>query len=130
MTIYRHRWLLALILSCISLPVFAEEDPLTQTQNLLNDRDQRNALIAKDPNAKHADDQVKALGLDASGQDQVYQLSGKMMETLSKDTGGDADKMMEKVQGYMRNPASLEQDLTPEERAKVEELSRQAKPSQ
>jgi hypothetical protein len=98
-------------------------DPLEETTALLNDPVARAQLIQKDPQAKAADQRVTGLGLDQAGQDQVYKISGSITESLAASTGGDSEKMSEKVQEYLRDPASVEKDLTPEQRAQIHELS-------
>ena len=105
--------------------VWAQDDVLEQTTALLNSRTERSQVIQNDPNAKKADDQVQALGLSQGGQDAVYHVSASITENLAGQTGGDSERMAEKVQRYMRDPASLEKDLSPEQKAQIHEISKQ-----
>ena len=101
------------------------DDPLAQTQALLKDQNQRQKVI-------QADDNVKNLGLSSASQEELYGLSGDILETMVQNTGGDPEKLNAKVEQYMRDPSSLKKDLSPEQAKKIHELSEelpQAKPT-
>ena len=108
------------------------DDPLAQTQALLKDQNQRQKVIQGDAKAKQADDNVKNLGLSSASQEELYGLSGDILETMVQNTGGDPEKLNAKVEQYMRDPSSLKKDLSPEQAKKIHELSEelpQAKPT-
>ena len=101
------------------------QSPMEQTTALLNSPSARNEVTQKDAKAKMADDRVKSLGLSSQGQEGLYQVSGKIFESLTLRADGDVTKMNDQIQGYMRDPASIEKDLTPEMKAQIYELSLQ-----
>ena len=117
----------ALQISVLGFAQHAYAQALEETSALLNDSVARGKLVESDAEAKHADQQVKDLGLGAAGEAKVYELSGKIFEKLSLDSGGDPEKMNTAVQGLLRNPASLENQLTPEQKTQIHELSTQSK---
>jgi hypothetical protein len=119
------KFLVLFISISISATLAQAQNPVQQTSALLNNKVERDKVISKDSNAGKADQQVQSLGLDPKGQEEVYQLSSKIFESLAAQSEGDPNKMMEKVAGYMKNPASLEKDLTTDEKSKIHELSLQ-----
>ncbi len=100
-------------------------DPIEETSALLRDPSARQEAIRQDPEAKKADTRVKQLGLSPGGEARVYGLSAGIFENLAKEDGGDAEKLTQTVNELVRNPASLEQKLSPEQRKEIESLSKE-----
>ena len=115
-------------ITLLSLNAYAEsesDDPMLQTQALLKNKGARDQMIQKDQKAKMADDHVKSLGLSGDKQEELYELSGDIFKTLVDGTGGDANKLNEKMQKYLRDPSQIEKDLTPSQKQKIHELSQE-----
>jgi hypothetical protein len=125
-----YTWILALQMSFFGFAPAAFPQALEETTALLNNPVARGAVIQGDPKAQAADDQVKGLGLGAAGEAKVYELAGKILEKIASDGGGDSDKMMEQVQALVRNPASLEEKLTPDQKAQIHTLAGESDPNQ
>ena len=119
-----HSWILALQISFFGFAApGAYAQALEETTALLNDSTARGKVIENDPVAKNADDQVKALGLGTSGEAEIYKLSGNIFEKLTLDAGGDSEKLNQNVQGLLRDPSSLEKQISPEQKAQIHDLS-------
>ena len=103
-------------------------DPIEETSAFLQDPVARQEAIRLDPGAQKADGQVKQLGLNPAGEARVYGLSAGIFESLAKENGGDAEKLTRSVNELMRNPASLEQKLSPEQKQELESLSKEVEP--
>jgi hypothetical protein len=121
----KYSWVLALQVSFFGFAPVVFAQALEETTALLNDSVARGQVVQDDPDAKVADQQVKALGLGENGEAKLYELSGRIFEKLSQDSGGDAEKMNTQVQGLLRNPASLEKELSPEQKTQIHDLSTQ-----
>jgi hypothetical protein len=80
--------------------------------------------MAQDPAAKKTNSNVKALGLSEQREEELFQLSADISETLFKGAGEDPQKIAEKLSELQRNPAALEKELTPEQRAKIHDLAK------
>jgi hypothetical protein len=104
---------------------FASGDAIQQTKALLNNPEERNKVIASDPKAKKADDHLKSLGLSEKSQEDVYGLSGSIAEGMVEKSNGDSELMAKKLQEYLRDPASIEKDLSPQQKMKIHELSKE-----
>ena len=115
--------ILALQFSFLGMAPCAFPQALEQTTALLNNPAERDKVIQGDPKAQKADQQVKDLGLSPAGESKVYELSGSILEKLNAETGGDPDKMSQKVQELSRDPASLEKMLSEEQKAQIHEIS-------
>ncbi len=100
-------------------------DPIEETSALLQDPSARQAVIQQDPEARKADARVKQLGLSPGGEARVYGLSTGIFENLAKESPGDTEKLTRTVNELVRNPASLEQKLSPEQKREIEELSKE-----
>ena len=121
----KYSWILALPMSFFGVAPAAFPQALEETTALLNDPTARGAVIQGDPKAQQADDQMKALGLDSAGQAKIYEMSGKILEKMAADSGGDSEKMTEQVQALVRNPAALEGQLTPDQKAQIHTMATQ-----
>ena len=93
----------------------AEDDPdtaaaLAKTQELLKDPAKRSAAVRADPAAKDADAKVKAVAKTDADSQAIYELSAEMM------------KLLEEAQA---NPEKFAEKLTPEQRARLEQIAKQ-----
>jgi hypothetical protein len=100
-------------------------DPIEETSALLKDPIARQGVLNQDPEAKKADQRVKSLGLSPAGEARVYGLSAGIFENLAKEDGGDAEKLTRTVNDLLRDPASLEKKLTPEQKREIQSLSKE-----
>ncbi len=98
-------------------------DATDKTEQLLNDKDARNLIIQQDPKAAEANDRVKALPIADAKKDQIYQMSGDIFQSIAAKNDGDPEKINGAVQEYLRNPASIEKDLTPSQRQQIHDLA-------
>ena len=73
---------------------------------------------------------MKALGLSEKKEEELYQLSSDISETLFKGAGEDPQKIAEKLDEFQRNPGALEKQLTPEQRAKIHDLGKEIEAKQ
>jgi hypothetical protein len=123
----KHSWILAFQLSFFGFAPAAFPQALEETTALLNDSNARGKVIESDSDANAADQQVKNLGLGAAGEAKIYELSAKIFEKLSTDSAGDPEKMGSQVQGLLRDPASLEKQMSSEQKAQIHDLATQSK---
>jgi hypothetical protein len=102
----------------------ASQDALNKTQNLLNDRQQREAAVKKDRKSTAADQYVKQLtdGNDKTN-NEIYELAAQVFQTVVKDANGDPKKMQEALDRFKRNPQEFASEFTPEQRAKLHEIA-------
>ena len=97
---------------------------LTQTQALLSNPTQRDAIVKKDPNAQLMDSQAASVTGTPSNKEAIYNLSGKVMEDIVKITGGDVGKMTQMMIDAKNNPKAFFDKLSPESRKAIEALSK------
>ena len=97
-----------------------------KTQELLRNkaaRDKANKTI----NAKAAQkaDQFagQTVGNNPEAKEQMYGLAADVFEILVKDANGDPEKMQEMLTQYLLNPAAFAAKLTPEQQAKLRNIS-------
>ena len=102
------------------------DDSLNKTQQLLKDQSQRNKTVSETTDAQKADSQVKNLAPDQKTQDEYYGLAADILNNYrdAKDEEG----MKKSIQDGLRDPASFFKNLTPEQQAKIKELSGKVNP--
>src|SRR4051812_37194949 len=72
----------------------ASEEALRKTQGMLKDPKQRAEVLANDPKAKDMDAKVNGVaGGSESLKNEIYTLSADIFEQLTKEAGGDPEKM-------------------------------------
>ena len=121
-------WILALQASFFGFAApGAFGQAIEETTALLTHPTARDQAIQGDAKAQAADAQVKSLGLSPQSQERVFHLTSKVFEKISADSGGDLEKMNDQIQGFMRDPSSLEKQLTPEQKSEIHDLSTEAK---
>lgn len=102
------------------------EDALRDTKSLLVDPSRRGAEIEKNRDAQKADELVKRTAPgNAQAQQSIYEVTSEVMEGLVRKSNGDPVALQEAVQKLQADPQSLRQHLTPDQRKKIEELSRE-----
>ncbi len=80
------------------------------------------------PSARPTDPKVRQLGRSPGGEARVYGLSAGIFENLARENGGDADQLTRSVNELVRNPASLEQKLTPDQKSELKSISQEVEP--
>jgi len=73
----------------------ASTSALLQTQKMLQDPALRNKAIGESSSAQTVDAQVKSLTGNPQATEELYKISGAVLEDLVKETGGDPVKMMQ-----------------------------------
>ena len=116
-------WAISVVFALLTLYSTAHAQALSETTALLNNPAELQKLIAVDPGAARANAQVKALNLSDAGEQKVYQLSGKIFQSLSNQTGGDTEKLGQKIQDFLRDPGLLEKELNAEQKGEIQALS-------
>jgi len=106
----------------------ATQDAATKTENMLTDPAQRAKLIQKDPNAAKTDSQVQALAGNPENAQKIYQLAGKVLDDLIRETKGDPKKMMEIVEKAKTDPGSFAGKFSPEELRELQDLATKLQP--
>jgi hypothetical protein len=102
----------------------ASKEALQQTQQLLKNPEQRRQAVKGDAKAQKADQYVNSLtGGNEAVSDEMYQFAAEIMGTLTKDTGGDPQKMQERLKEFMANPEAFANQLTPEQQKRLKELA-------
>ncbi|MES2964432.1 MAG: hypothetical protein V4760_11105 [Bdellovibrionota bacterium] len=94
---------------------------LEQTQDMLRNRNQVDAFLEKNPEARGADSNVQALmGPDT---DATYDLAADIFADLVKQTNGDPEKLMQLLEQAKKNPAAFAQKLSPAQQDKIRGLA-------
>jgi hypothetical protein len=73
----------------------ASTSALLLTQKMLQDPGLRNKAIGESSSAQTVDAQVKSLTGNPQATEELYKISGQVLEDLVKETGGDPVKMMQ-----------------------------------
>lgn len=108
----------------------ASAEALQQTTELLKNKKVRESAIAKDPKAVQADEFVKSVAGNAELTDEIYELASEVFPMLVSETGGDVSKMADVLKDFSKNPGSFAAKWTPEQREKLEKLSKKLSPKQ
>ncbi|MFL5815845.1 MAG: hypothetical protein ACJ763_19910 [Bdellovibrionia bacterium] len=101
----------------------ASAEALTKTQALLRDPQKRAQAAAANPQAQFVDKQTQALAGSAENTNAIYDLSADIMESLVLKTNGDPAKMKELMDQAKNDPKGFTENLTPEQRQKLKEIS-------
>lgn len=102
-----------------------DQKALSETQQLLKDKNQRDEFVSHDDKAKAADDFLKSvLGKDNTGlTEDIYALAGEVFAQVVEQSQGDIRKMQELLANFQRNPASFAETWSPEQKAKLKSLA-------
>lgn len=105
----------------------ASEQALRETQQLLTTPAARNEAVKRDPKAQSADKALDSFG--GGNKEDIYKLASDVFAELVKESNGDAKKMQELLQQYSRDPAAFANRWTPEQKARLKEISGRAGPT-
>jgi hypothetical protein len=92
----------------------ASATALDATLRLLQDPAQRNALIAGNPQAAAADQQIQAMLKDPALQEEFYALAAAVFTELALSSGGDANRMTQVITAAKTDPAGFVASLSPQ----------------
>jgi hypothetical protein len=92
----------------------ASATALDATLRLLQDPAQRNALIAGNPQAAAADQQIQAMLKDPALQEEFYALAAAVFTELVLSSGGDANRMTQAITATKTDPAGFVASLSPQ----------------
>lgn len=101
----------------------ASQEALQQTLQVLMSPGERGKVISGSPDAKQADQQVRDLMGSPENAQRLYELAGKIMETLALQAEGDPEKMAAILENAKRDPASFANTFTPEQKRMLKDLS-------
>jgi hypothetical protein len=124
---FRFSMILALVLS-FPRPTLAEslspeqQQALTGAIQQLTDPDQRSKVLKADKKAAASDQVVKEVGGEFS--EEIYQLAGKVMESLVQQTHGDPQKMEEILEKAKKDPASFAKTFNSDQLKTLQELGK------
>ncbi len=100
------------------------EEAQQDTMNLLNDPKLREQALKESEAASRAGDRVKELSSgDAKTEDEYYRLASDIVKSFK-----DEKSMRDSVSGGQKDPEGFYKSLTPEQKAKIQELSRKLNP--
>jgi hypothetical protein len=100
-------------------------EALTKTQALLQNPSLRDKAVSASPSAQTVDAQVKALAGNPQNADEIYKISGKVLEDLAKETGGDPAKMLQIVTQAQGDPSTLMNHLSDDSKNSIHSVSTQ-----
>ena len=99
---------------------------LTQTQQLLKNKNERSQAISESKNAQKADEQVKKLAPDGESYEEYYKLASEIMNNYKEEKNEEG--MKKSIDEAKRNPADFYNNLTPEQKKKIKALSEKLNP--
>lgn len=117
---------LSILLFVVSTKLLAASDEdlnaeaLSKTQDLLRSSEGRKKAAAESPKAAATMKSAESL-VGPNHTQELYDLSAEVMGTMTKRSGGNADKMSADVN---KSPEDFIKLLTPEQWAKIQELAR------
>lgn len=94
----------------------ASQEALKKTAHTLTNRAEREKYKKDDAALQKVDDQVHALTGDGKNKDAIYNAAAKILGDLAKESGGDPDKMLEKMQKAQSDPKAFLESLPQEDR--------------
>ena len=101
----------------------ASSEALAKTRQLLENPALRDQEIHDSPNAQLVDGQVKSLTGNNANREEMYKISGKVLEDLAKASGGDAQKMNQLTLQGKDDPKKFYEGLSPESRKAIHDLA-------
>lgn len=101
----------------------ASAEALSATLRLLTDPALRNPAIAANPQAAAIDQEVQALLTSEQLRGEFYALSARIFEELTRNSGGDVQKMSEALERAKSDPAGFAALLSPATLHALRELS-------
>lgn len=104
-----------------------QESALRGAVEELTNPAKRAETLKKDPKAAESDKILKEVGGEFS--EEIYQLAGKVMETIAVQAHGDPKKMEEILQRAKKDPAGFAKNFTPEEQKLLKEIGQKVEKS-
>jgi hypothetical protein len=101
----------------------ASEIALLQTQELLRDPKARHEAVKKDAKACDVDAGVRKIAGSQEAAEAIYDLSADVMETVTREAGGDSEKMRGLLIEALKNPEAFVEKFTPEQKAKLKAIA-------
>jgi hypothetical protein len=106
-------------------PDAASMSALANTQQMLQTPDQRNKAIGESSSAQTVDAQVKSLTGNPQTTEDLYKISGSVMEDIVKESGGDPAKMMQIMSQAASNPEGFMNHLSDKNKKAIHDISTQ-----
>ncbi len=124
-------WLLPALFIAIHSPAFAGEKPdaakveeaLRLTQDMLKDSSQRQNQINKSQAGKAADQKVKDVAGSSENEQAIYELAADVFGSMSKETGGDPEKMQQLLNEGLKDPESFAKRFSPGQLQRLHEIA-------
>ena len=101
----------------------ASQEALAATLQMLTDPALRTPAIATNPQAAAIDTQVQALMASEQLRQEFYALSAQIFDELTRNFGGDVQKMTEALERTKSDPAGFAAMLSPATLQRLRELS-------
>jgi hypothetical protein len=103
----------------------ASEEALQKTQAMLGDQKAMQDYAKTNPDAAKTMNQVSSLtGGNEGDSAAVYKLAADIFATMAKDSNGDPAAMQKALTEAMKNPQAFADKLSPEERQKLQSVSK------
>lgn len=99
------------------------EEALRLTQEMLKDPAQRQNQIDKSAEGKAADQKIKGVAGSAENEQAIYDLAADVFGSMSKETGGDPEKMQQLLNEGLKDPESFAKRFSPEELQKLHDIA-------
>lgn len=135
--------IVVLLLVFASVPVFSEnsgstyrdstgagrvydantDEALEKTMQLLSNSNEINKLILQDSKAKKSDDRVREITQDPRQRERIYQLSAKVLKSMSQRRHGNIEEMKKDLIDGAKNPAAFANQFTEEELAELRAIA-------
>jgi len=100
----------------------ADEKALQNTQDMLRDQQGRAAEIQRSERARQVDQGVRNLAGSQQNTDDIYGLAADVFANITKEAGGDPEKMQKLLNEAQKNPAAFAEKWTPEQKAKLKDI--------
>ncbi|MBC7691822.1 MAG: hypothetical protein H7222_08625 [Methylotenera sp.] len=101
----------------------ASQEALTKTQHLLQDSVLRSQELGRSAEGKEVGRQVESISGNAANQDEMYRVSGKVLEDIARTSDGDAEKMKRLTAAGKDDPESFFDGLSEESRRAIRSLA-------
>jgi hypothetical protein len=98
-------------------------EALASTLKMLIDPSQRSAAIAGSPQATAIDQQIRSLTGSETLTQEFFALAADVFQEMTVATGGDADKMLQALDGARSNPSGFAATLSPATLERLRALS-------
>ena len=101
-------------------------EALTKTVELLRDKDKRSKAADENTATRFVDRQAKSISGTEENYEEMYAIAAEIFTQLVKESGGDVNKMKEKMNRAKQNPRSFAEEIErkmPQIRARIKLLS-------